>query len=267
MGTSRPQQVTVANAKNLRKVLIMVHDAGIRETIRVLLGSLEYQCVFAADERQALALLDQENPSMAILDQQSESFSRLILRLQGRVVVIADASRRPIPADRIGLWRNPQIQWDRLVHELGSSLEALSWPRAAPQRITRVAQLIFDSFRQPLPAGVRISPQAERRLFYECGAITIDLSFERGIDPPLIRLVGQILDSVNPDAHLEGIPVVLQGRNGPIALATTNGFGEFHVEFGVENTVTVELEIKKNRWVTLVSPNLESATETTGASE
>jgi len=255
----------MARDPNRGKVLIIEHDSHTLETIRVLLGSMGYWCVVAPDERRALALLEQENPSVAILDPRGASFSQLIPRLQGRVIVITDAQGGPKFDDCDGLSRVPRIQRDRLVHELESSLEALMWGSKALQRVTRVARLIFDNFRQPLPAGVRALEPRERRLVYENGAISIDVSFELKMDPPLIQLVGQILDSANPDHRMAGIPVVVQGAKGPIASAMTNEFGEFQFAFDVEPNVIVELETSKNHWVSLVSPSLEWVTKTARA--
>jgi hypothetical protein len=261
MGIPGPQQGRVANTLHRRKVLIIVQEAVIRETIRVLLGSFGYQCVFASNERQALALLEQESPGLAILDQNSGRLSQLTLRMQGRVIVITDAKDGPAVADRTGMCSLPQIQRDRLVHELESSLEELWWPRRALLRVTRVAQLICDSFRHPLPAGVRTSPRTDRRLVYERGALSIDMSFELKMDPPQIQLVGQILDLAKPDHRLGGVPVVLHGAKGPIAWAITNEFGEFLVHFDAEPNVMVEIETSKNHWLSLVSPSLEWGTK------
>jgi CheY-like chemotaxis protein len=255
----------VAKDLNRGKVLIVERDARALETIRVLLGSMGYRCVVATDEGRALALLKQENPDVAIFDAQGDGYSQLIPRLQGRVIVITDAQGGPKFADRNGLSRVPRIQRDRLVHELESSLEALMWGSKALQRVTRVARLIFDSFRQPLPAGVRALEPRERRLVYENGALSIDVSFELRMDPPLIQLIGQILDSANPDHRMGGIPVVVQGAKGPIASAMTNEFGEFQFAFDVEPNVIVELETSKNHWVSLVSPSLEWVTKTARA--
>jgi CheY-like chemotaxis protein len=254
-------------AKNLNrgKVLIVERDARALETIRVLLGSMGYWCVVAADEDKALALLEQENPNIAILDPQGESFSQLIPCLRGRVIVITDAKGNPEMDDRRGWSPAPRIQRDRLVHELESSLEALLWKSRALQQVTRVARLIYDSFRQPLPAGVRASEKMERRLVYERGAYSIDLCFELKTNPPVIQLVGQILDSANPGHRMEGIPVVVQGAKGQIASGITNEFGEFQFDVDVERNVIVDIETSKNYWVSLVSPSLEWATKTARA--
>jgi hypothetical protein len=255
----------LANDNSSRKALIIENDAASRQTIRVLLGSIGYHCVFASNVTEALVLVEQENPTIAILDPQREGFSKLILRMQGRVIIIKGASRGPGLGDLLKLYAMPQIQRDRLVQELPLSLQAIR-PSPKPQRVTRLARLISDSSLEPLPTGVRSSHWTGRRLlFYECGSLSVDVLFERKKDTAMIGLVGQIQDSANPDRRMEGIPVVLQGPKGAIALAMTNKYGEFHADFDVETNVTVELQTGKNRWVTLVSPSLEWATNTTGA--
>src|SRR5260370_16402822 len=104
-----------------------------------------------------------------------------------------------------------------------------------------------------------------RRLVYGCGSLYVDVSFEPKKDSQLIELVGQILDSVNPDQPMEGMPVVLHGQKGPIGLAMTNEFGEFHVDFDFEPNVTVEFQTGKDQWVALVSPSVAQARKTASA--
>ena len=43
----------------------------------------------------------------------------------------------------------------------------------------------------------------------------------------------------NLDHRPEGIPVVPQDRKGPIALAMTNEFGGFHVDFDVRTNAVI----------------------------
>ncbi len=264
----------MVNDQDRRKVLIIEDRASTRETIRVLLGSMGYQCVLASNVRETLAILEHENIGIAVFDPQGEGLSatqlgsdvgKIIARLRGRVIVVKDEKSGPEVNDLIRLYWLPHIRRDRLVQELSSNLEILLRPSTALQRVTRVARLIFDSFLQPLPAGVRMAQWTARRFVYECGSLSVDVSFEPKKDSQLIELVGQILDSVNPDQPMEGMPVVLHGQKGPIGLAMTNEFGEFHVDFDFEPNVTVEFQTGKDQWVTLVSPSLEWAAKTASA--
>lgn len=264
----------MANEQDRRKVLIIEDSTSTGETMRVLLGSMGYQCVSVSNAREALAVLEHENPVIAIFDRQGEGptathlgsdVGKIIARLRGRVIVVKSGESSREVNDLIGLYSLPHIRRDRLVQELWSNLEVLLRPSAALQRVTRVARLIFDSFRQPLPAGVRTAQSTVRRFVYEYGFLSADVSFEPKTDSQVIELVGQIMDSANPDHRLEGMPVVLRGPKGPIALAMTNEFGEFRLEFDFEPNVTVEFKTSKDQWVTLVSPSLEWAAKAASA--
>ncbi len=67
------------------------------------------------------------------------------------------------------------------------------------------------------------------------------------------------MDSARPDRQFDTVPVVLQGRKGAIALATTNKFGEFHFNFDFEPSITLEIEVRGNHWVSVVLPCMEWA--------
>jgi hypothetical protein len=77
--------------------------------------------------------------------------------------------------------------------------------------------------------------------------------------------VGQIVDSSRPERQFDSIPVVLHGRKGPVALATTNKFGEFHLNFDFEPSVTLEIEVRGSQWVSVALPGLEWAQRATFA--
>jgi hypothetical protein len=88
----------------------------------------------------------------------------------------------------------------------------------------------------------------------------IDLSLE----PPLtdsrrISLVGQLIDSAKPESDLDVLSVGLRGSEGPIAVSSTNKFGEFHLEFGLEQNVKLEVETPGHHCISIVLPSLEWA--------
>jgi hypothetical protein len=93
----------------------------------------------------------------------------------------------------------------------------------------KIAELIFDSIRQPLPAGVRASGVASRQLLYRLGRTLIDMRLEAGDKPNRISLVGQVLDSSQTDRGVSDIPVILLCGSESMAQTVTNQFGEFHL--------------------------------------
>jgi hypothetical protein len=89
--------------------------------------------------------------------------------------------------------------------------------------------LIFDSFRQPAPAGVHASQFNARQILYSAGDDLIDVRLEGGSNR--LSLAGQVLNSGKPRQALECLPVALLRRGEPIAQTITSPFGEFEFEF------------------------------------
>jgi len=107
---------------------------------------------------------------------------------------------------------------------------------------TRLAELIFDSFRNPLPQGVRSLERATRHLSYKAGSFFIDVRIEEANASGLASVVGQVMH--HPDASgmsLEGLMVVLTSGRSTMAETTTNRFGEFVFEMDThrENNLAI----------------------------
>ena len=263
------QKVLVEIERQSRKVLIICEEPSARDTIRVLLGSMGCQCVVASGVQQAIAVLEQENLDAAIVDPRSSDFSaaptlsgldKIYARLGGRVVVLTGHEKEQEVKELLERYSLPGIRRDRLLQELWGNLESSFRPKEVLRRIINAAHLVFDSFLQPMPAGVRgLSQLPARQLIYQSGSLMVDLWLEPQTDSNSLALVGQIVDSSRPDCQFGSIPVVLHGRKGPIALATTNKFGEFHFNFDFEPSVTLEIEVRGNHWVSVALPGLQWA--------
>ena len=254
--------------RQLRKVLIICEEPSARDTMRVLLGSMGCQCVVASSLRQAIAVLEQENPDAAIVDLDSagssaspmvSGFDKIYSSLHGRVLVLSGKESEPEVKDLLERYPLPLVSRDRLLQELWGNLESLFRSKTVLSRVVDAARLVFDSFLQPMPAGVRATQLPARRMVYQSENLMADLWLEPQTDSRHIALVGQIVDSARPDRQFDTVPVVLQGRKGAIALATTNKFGEFHFNFDFEPSITLEIEVRGNHWVSVVLPCMEWA--------
>jgi len=254
--------------RQLRKVLILCEESSARDTMRVLLGSMGCQCVVASTVQRAIAVLEQENPDAAIVDPRSFGFSaasifsgfdKLYRSLCGRVMVLSGNESEPEVEDLLQRYALPRVSRDRLLQELWGSLESLFHPNKILRRVVGAAQLVFDSFLQPMPAGVRGIRLPDRRLVYQSESLMADLWLELQSDSQRIALAGQIADSARVDCQFDTVPVVLRGSKGAIARATTNKFGEFHFNFEFEPSVTLEVEVRANHWVSITLPGLEWA--------
>jgi CheY-like chemotaxis protein len=255
--------------RELGKILVISEDPWARDTIRVLLGSMGCQCVTATSVRQELATLGQERPGAVIVDAQVlasaardglSGADEICLNLRGRVIVLTIEGMNPEVADLIERYDLVPISRERLLQDLWGTVNPLLRPISVTRRVIQAARLIFDSFLQPAPVGIRISQPHGRRFLYQAGSLMIDLSLE----PPLtdsrrISLVGQLMDSDKPESNLDVLSVGLRGSEGPIAVSSTNKFGEFHLEFGLEQNVKLEVETPGHHCISIVLPSLEWA--------
>lgn len=132
-------------------------------------------------------------------------------------------------------------------------------PAPKPSLTARIAELIFDSTREPALAGVRSLTAAPRQLMYRAGEYTIDLRIER--EPAAmshlaagaadrILLVGQILSTAGKSVR--NIPVTVLSGVGPLATGTTNNFGEFHLDF--DSGLRVQLSVSLQGSTTIFIP-------------
>lgn len=93
-----------------------------------------------------------------------------------------------------------------------------------------VAQQLFDSLLEPLPSGVRSTATAPRQLLFEAESLRIDVRLEPIPDSGSMGLIGQALDSSNPQCRLEGASVALFKSGKLVAETKTNHFGEFQLQ-------------------------------------
>ena len=104
-------------------------------------------------------------------------------------------------------------------------------PPAITEQLARVAELVYDSFRSPLPEGVRSLERATRHVSYKAGNYFVDVRIEEANSAGRAAVVGQLMH--HPDASslsLEGLSVVVTTERSTVAETTTNRFGEFAFE-------------------------------------
>jgi hypothetical protein len=256
-------------ARNQPKVLVLGANALVRDDVRVLLGSMGYRCVVASTLKEALVLLEVEKPDAVILDPRQvdspparmvAAFHKMVPTLRGRAIVLTDIECDPELLRVLDAYSLPQVPRDLLLQEVWPRLDSLLHRNIVHRQITQGARLVLDSFLQPLPAGVRYSLQlSARKLLYESEDLMADLSLEPQGNLQRITLVGQVLDAAEPERRLASLSLVLQGWAGPIAVASTNEFGEFHFDFDSEPGVRLEICVKTNHWVSLELPDPKGA--------
>ncbi len=168
------------------------------------------------------------------------------------------------------------------VHEVSQREAAYAPPSSAVRSVegmfaiygrhhaarTPTAQLIFDSFRVPRPAGIRSAGPSIRQLLYGADEYRVDIRIEPQMDSAKAALVGQILNSQHPDKSIDSAPVKLH-RAGKVRVeCLTNRFGEFRFECDLESGLRLSVSLPDGAEVSIpiVDQAMDQA-ENTGISK
>ena len=101
-------------------------------------------------------------------------------------------------------------------------------------RIAQVARLIFDSLREPAPVAVRGSGISSRQLLQEATPFVVDLRMDYEPARKRVRLIGQVLNSVEPAKSVADVEVFLLNGESLVTRVPANTSGEFDLEFNDE---------------------------------
>jgi hypothetical protein len=169
-----------------------------------------------ADEARDLVGGSQKSAMMRHLDEGCERCAGTFRMWQG-VSQIASREKSYIPPE--GIVRSVK------------ALYALQKPESLAARSVKVARLVFDSFKQPVPIGVRASGQPIRQVLYRTNGYYIDLRIEGQTGSSQSSVVGQILRHPGAPPANAHLPVVVSRGKTPMVRTITNQLGEFHFEF------------------------------------
>ena len=128
-------------------------------------------------------------------------------------------------ADQEAAYRPP----DEALRQLKGDF-ALRGPKGLLERVAEQAALVFDSFRQPQPAGVRTAGAAPRQLLYKAGRYSIRLRLEPASDAERLSIVGQLVDEQHSPAAVQDIAVIALKGTKTVDRTLTNHLGEFVLE-------------------------------------
>ena len=119
----------------------------------------------------------------------------------------------------------------RLV-KLGFGGKPAHQPWASVLANWTVANLVFDSFAQPLQSGVRSGTLNIWQVIYEAEGLTVDLRFGRRSQSTEVHVVGQVFDKQTVRALQNNASVELSTeQNQLVATTAISDLGEFHLEF------------------------------------
>ena len=111
------------------------------------------------------------------------------------------------------------------------SLQVARRPLPVPTLSTLLAELIWDSRREFVVAGVRTLSASPQQMLYQAGEFAIDMRLEPISGSSRFAVIGQILNSVRPGDKAADIPVTVEAEGCAVGATRTNDHGEFRVEF------------------------------------
>ena len=106
-----------------------------------------------------------------------------------------------------------------------------------------VARLIHDSFREPLPAGLRSGSHLARHALFHAGSYYLDLQLEYQPTSASITMMGQLANRDRLGSSTAGIPVSLKEGDQLVATTVCNQFGEFQLQFHVKPDLHLHLPL------------------------
>jgi hypothetical protein len=120
-----------------------------------------------------------------------------------------------------------------------------------------LANLLFDTFVQPLAAGIRSGAAVARQLVYEAEGLTVDLRLDSQSPSGKILVVGQVLDQRLPQVSPRGVSIALWTPKGqPFLEVSPNESGEFQLEVNAQDDLRLLIEVAGRKTIRIPLANL-----------
>jgi len=121
-------------------------------------------------------------------------------------------------------------------------------------QIAELARLIFDSINNPHPAAVRGGMTSSRQFLQEAKPFMIDLRVECEPARKRVRLIGQVLNSTEPNKHVANVEVFLLNGEHLAARTKANPSGEFDLEFEEKEGLQLFIDIRGQKVIEIRLP-------------
>lgn len=102
-----------------------------------------------------------------------------------------------------------------------------------------VARIVFDSFLEPLPAGVRSRNQIFRQAMFEAGNVLVDVRLQNQQDGKIL-VTGQVADKASPNVSAGRIALHLVSGTDRQPLKA-NHFGEFQTVYDPNHDTSLQI--------------------------
>jgi hypothetical protein len=149
---------------------------------------------------------------------------------------------------RVAETARADASWDVPAEVIERALDIFAIRVRATRPARRLlARLVFDSFREPLPAGVRSTRSVSRQVLYRAGSYFIDLRLDATAATRRVSLVGQVVRRGADRASTRTATVSLVDGRTVLSHAPVNSFGEFQVDYDSKARVRLRVLLDAGR--------------------
>jgi len=253
-----------------RRVLLIAGESSVRPRIATLLSTMRCVCVLVSSTDEFIGIQD-ESFDAVLIDVSNSGIpaEHVLVRLNelhpSLSVRILAFSSGATSLELIELFERYDLRLisrEPLLVQIWARLEDLfAAPRAAKhlRRNVQIAQLIFDSFRLPLPAGMRSLHQSGRQLAYQHKNKIVDVFIEPKTEFGRMSLAGQVMGSGIKKLENAGLVVLLLDGLKTLARTVTNESGEFHLEFDFLEDAGLQIRLGEGSWAAIVLGKMDWA--------
>lgn len=119
-----------------------------------------------------------------------------------------------------------------------------------PKRLVRIAaELIYDSFLAPAPAGLRSTWQVGWQALYRAGDCSLDLRIEPELRSMRAAVIGQISNHIVPENRMKDVLICVKSGRLVVAETRSNEFGEFQMEYEQQNRLQLFVYLSGSRCI------------------
>jgi len=256
--------------RDKRRVLLIAGESSVRFLVSAFLSTMRCGCVTVSNlqqlarvqnERLDAALIDIVNPVMAA-EQAIVTLRELHPELSERILAFSSGATNPEMLELIERYGLHQMSRENLLSQVWTALQDFitnSTPSKPAQRGMEVAQLILDSFRTPLPAGVRGSNESARQLAYRYKNMIIDVLLTPEVESGRVLVSGQVMGFGMGKRKNDGLAVLLIDGVETIARTATNQLGEFQLEFESIQDPGLQIRLREGCWAAIALGKMDWA--------
>jgi len=123
---------------------------------------------------------------------------------------------------------------------------------APPQHAGELMQLVFDSFSQPAPLGIRSASMLVRQMLYRAEPYQIHIQIELQRERNRLAVTGQLVDLTHPEMVGREVQVMLSDGAEDVVKTVTNQFGEFRGEVRNSGDLEISFPGREGKPVTIL---------------